>query len=260
VSVGATVEEVPDDVMPPLLASSDRPAFYAVGRGRVSELITLLHPPYTAWHLSYFALGAAIAPHLYVHRLLWGLLAFGLAVGVAAHALDELHDRPLGTSFSDRTLLALATVSLLGALAIGVAGAITVTPLLIPFVIAGGVFLPAYNLELAGGRFHSDLWFALGWGAFPALTGYVANAEQIKPAGLLIAAGCMAMSVAQRRLSVAARELRRRTRSLNGVRTCSDGRVEPLSLPVLLAPLDGALAALSLAMVITACAVVLARV
>ena len=67
-------------------------------------------------------LGAAAAPHLYVNRLLWGLAAFGLAVGVAAHALDELHDRPLGTSLSDRTLIALAAASLLGALAIGVGG------------------------------------------------------------------------------------------------------------------------------------------
>jgi len=30
-------------------------------------------------------------------RLLGTLLAFFLAVGVASHSLDELHDRPLGT-------------------------------------------------------------------------------------------------------------------------------------------------------------------
>jgi hypothetical protein len=242
-----------------LIAPSGRPAFYAVGRGRASEILALLHPPYTAWHLSYFALGAAIAPQLYVNRLLWGLLAFGLAVGVAAHALDELHDRPLGTSFSDRTLIVLAGASLLAALGIGVAGVITVSALLAPFVVAGGVFLPAYNLELAGGRFHGDLWFALGWGAFPALTGYVAEAERVTVAGLLMAGGCMAISLAQRRLSSAARELRRRTSSVSGVRTLSDGSEEPLSLAGLLAPLDGALAALSLAMVITACALVIAR-
>jgi len=222
-------------------------------------VLLLLHPPYTAWHLSYFALGAAAAPHLHVDRLLWGLAAFGLAVGIAAHALDELHDRPLGTSLSDRTLLSLAAASLLAALAIGVAGAIAVTPGLAPFVLAGALFLPAYNLELAGGRFHSDLWFAIGWGAFPALTGYFVNAEKLAPAGFLIAGGCLAMSIAQRRLSSPARELRRRTSSVSGVRRLRDGRVEELSLPGLLAPLDGALAALSLAVVMTACALVLAR-
>jgi len=240
-------------------ARPERPAFYALGRGRAGDLLTLLHPPYTAWHLSYFALGAAVAPHLHVDRLLWGLAAFGLAVGVAAHALDELHDRPLRTSLSDRTLLVLAVSSLLGALAIGVGGILTVTPWLIPFVLAGAVFLPAYNLELIGGRLHSDLWFAVGWGAFPAFTGYFVNAEKVALPGLLIAAGCLAMSVAQRRLSSPARELRRRTQSISGVRTLPDGGSEELSRAGLLAPLDGALAALSLAMVVTACALVAAR-
>jgi hypothetical protein len=240
-------------------ATPERPAFYAFGGGRRGELLTLLHPPYTAWHLSYFALGAAAAPHLYVDRLLWGLAAFALAVGVAAHALDELHDRPLRTSLSGRTLVGLAVVSLLGALAIGIGGVLTVTVWLAPLVLAGAVFLPVYNLELIGGRLHGDLWFAIGWGAFPAFTGYFVNAEQVALPGLLMAGGCLVMSVAQRRLSAPARELRRRTRSVSGVRTLADGGVEELSLPGLLAPLDGALAALSLAVVVTACGLVLAR-
>jgi hypothetical protein len=241
------------------MATRERPAFYAIGHGRVGEVATLLHPPYTAWHLSYFALGAAAAPKLYVDRLLWGLAAFALAVGVAAHALDELHDRPLRTSFSDRTLLGVAVMALLGAVAIGVAGVITVSAWLAPLVIAGAVFLPAYNLELAGGRFHSDLWFAVGWGAFPAFTGYFVNAEKVGLPGLLVAGGCLAMSVAQRRLSSPARELRRRTLAVSGTRTLADGSTEELSLDGLLRPLDGALAALSLAIVVTACALVLAR-
>jgi hypothetical protein len=240
-------------------AAPERPAFYALGRGSLGDVLTLLHPPYTAWHLSYFALGAAVAPHLYVDRLLWGLAAFALAVGVAAHALDELHDRPLDSGLSDRTLICLAAVSLLGAVAIGVAGAITVSVKLVPLVLAGGLFLPAYNLELASGRFHSDLWFAIGWGAFPAFTGYFVNAEKVALPGLLIAAGCLAMSVAQRRLSSPARELRRRTRAVRGVRILRDGGTEELTVSGLLAPLDGALAALSLAVVVTACAVVAAR-
>jgi len=240
-------------------ATPERPAFYALGRGRLGEALTLLHAPYTTWHLSYFVLGAAAAPKLHVDRLLWGLAAFALAVGVAAHAFDELHDRPLRTSLSDRTLRGLAVASLLGALAIGVAGVLTVSPWLAPLVLAGGLFVPAYNLELAGGRFHSDLWFAVGWGAFPAFTGYFVNAKTVALPGLLIAAGCLAMSVAQRRLSSPARELRRRTLAVSGTRTLRDGSSEPLSLSGLLRPLDGALAALSLAMVITACAFIAAR-
>jgi hypothetical protein len=240
-------------------AAPERPAFYALGGGRAGDLLMLLHPPYTAWHLSYFALGAAVAPHVYADRLLWGLAAFALAVGVAAHALDELHDRPLSTGLSRRTLWVLAIVSLLGALAIGVAGAITVSALLVPLVVAGALFLPAYNLEWAGGRLHSDLWFAIGWGAFPAFTGYFVDSLKIALPGVLIALGCLVLSIAQRRLSSPARELRRRTSSVAGLRTLADGSTEQLSLARLLAPLDGALAAMSLAVVLTACALLAAR-
>lgn len=240
-------------------ASRRRPAFYAVGGGRLGDLLTLLHPPYTAWHLSYFALGAATAPTLHAGRLLWGLLAFALAVGVAAHALDELHDRPLRTGLADRTLAALAAVSLAGAVAIGVAGSISVTPWLAPLVLAGGVFLPVYNLELLGGRLHSDLFFAVGWGGFPAFTGYFIEAERVSAPGVLIALGCTVLSVAQRRLSRPARELRRRTEAVSGTRRLSGGGSEELSIEGLLAPLDGALAAMSVAMVLLACGAVAAR-
>jgi hypothetical protein len=247
--------EVPARQVP----AHERPAFYARGRGRVGDLVTLLHPPYTAWHLSYFALGAAVAPTLHVDRLLWGLAAFALAVGLSAHALDELHNRPLGTGISSRTLAVLGVVGLAGALAIGVAGVLSVSVWLAPLVLVGGLFLLAYNLELAGGRFHSDLWFAIGWGGFPAFTGYFVEAEKVALPGLLMAAGCTALSVAQRRLSAPARELRRRTLAVSGERTMRDGASQPLTLEGVLAPLDGALAALSLAMVITACAVVASR-
>jgi len=123
----------------------------------------------------------------------------------------------------------------------------------------GGFLVLAYNLELFGGRFHGDVWFAVAWGAFPAFTGYVANAKAVSATAILIAAGCLLLSVAQRRLSRPARELRRGTASVSGVRRRADGRSEPLSVGVLLEPLEGALSALSLALVVTASALVLAR-
>jgi hypothetical protein len=225
----------------------DRPAFYALRRGGWRDLITLLHPPYTAWHLGYVALGAAAAPAVHLDRLLAALAAFFLAVGVAAHALDELHGRPLGTRISERTLQALAIVGLLAAVAIGLAGAVTISTTLLPFVAVGGFLVVAYNLELFGGRFHSDQWFALAWGAFPALTGYWVNALSLDAAGVLVAAGCWALSVAQRRLSTPVRELRRRTVAVEGRQELADGRVAEISAASLAAPLDGALRALSLA-------------
>ena len=230
----------------------DRPAFYALRAGGWRDVITLLHPPYTAWHLSYVVLGAAVAPVVHVDRLLAALAAFFLGVGVAAHALDELNGRPLRTRLSDRLLIALAAGGLAGAVAIGAVGAVTVSATLIPFVAAGGFIALAYNLELFGGRFHGDLWFAAAWGAFPALTSYWANALSLRAAGVLMAAACFALSLAQRRLSTPVRELRRRTVSVTGTQALADGRSLPLSAERLAAPLDGALRALSLAMVLLA--------
>jgi hypothetical protein len=237
----------------------DRPAFYALRRGGWRDLVTLLHPPYTAWHLSYVALGAAAAPVVHVDRLLAALAAFFLAVGISAHALDELEGRPLRTGLSDRTLVALACVGLVGAVGIGVAGAVTISATLLAFVAAGAFLVVAYNLELFGGRFHSDRWFAAAWGAFPALTGYWVNALSLRAAGVLMAAACWALSVAQRRLSTPARELRRRTVSVEGRQRLTDDSVRQLSAADLAAPLDGALRALSLAVPLLAAAALVVR-
>jgi hypothetical protein len=237
-----------------------RAAFYALRAGGWRDLVTLLHPPYTAWHLSYVALGAAAAPELHVDRLAAALGAFFLGVGVCAHALDELHDRPLGTALSPRALKGVAAVGLVGAVAIGVAGLFVVSPSLAPLVAAGAFIVVAYNLELFGGRFHGDTWFAVAWGGFPAFTGYYANALSVRPAGVLVAAGCCAMSVAQRRLSTPVRELRRRTTLVAGEQRLAGGRTVELTAARLAAPLDGALAAMSVAMVLLACGAVAARV
>jgi hypothetical protein len=126
--------------------------------------------------------------------------------------------------------------------------------------VAAGVFIVvAYNLELFGGRFHSDFWFAAAWGAFPAFTSYWANALSIDAAGLLVTAACFALSVAQRRLSTPVRTLRRSTVSVTGEQRLTDGRVVELSKAGIAAPLDGALEALSIALVLLAGALVLVR-
>jgi hypothetical protein len=237
----------------------DRPAFYALRSGGWRDLVTLLHPPYTAWHLSYVALGAATAPHIYANRLAWALGAFFLAVGISAHALDELHGRPLGTKLKRSTLIGLAAASLVGAVGIGVAGIIVVSPLLAPLVLAGGLLVPAYNLELAGGRVHSDTWFALAWGGFPAFTGYFANALTVRPAGVLVAMACCLLSAAQRQLSTPVRRLRRSTIEVVGQQRLQDGTVVELTRAGLSAPLESALRALWIAVVLLAIGLVAVR-
>jgi hypothetical protein len=190
-----------------------RPAFYALRSGGWRDYVTLLHPPYTLWHLSYVAVGAALAPHFRLDRLLLGIASFFLAMGVAAHALDELHGRPLRTRVPSPVLVALAAVSLAGAVAIGVGAAIAWGYGLLAFVAVGAVLVPAYNLELA---LHSDWGFALAWGAFPALTGYFVEAQTLRLEAVAAAGYAFALSYAQRTLSTPVRQARRELGSTNG--------------------------------------------
>jgi hypothetical protein len=193
-----------------------RPAWYALRAGGWRDWVTLLHPPYTLWHLSYVAVGAGLAPRFHLDRLLWALAAFFLAMGVAAHAFDELHGRPLRTGIPSPALAVTAFVALGGAVGIGIAAASAWGWWLLAFVAAGAVLVPAYNLELAGGRLHNDWGFALAWGAFPALTGWFVEAQTIRFEAIAVAAYAAALSVAQRTLSTPVRRARRLEANLAG--------------------------------------------
>ena len=228
--------------MPEVLA----PAYYAARTtGWRRDVWALLHPPYTAWHLSYVLIGASLAPSVNIVRLVATLLAFFLAVGIAAHSLDELRGRPLRTELPAAALWTAAVFGLVGAVGLGIAGVWVVGPWLLPFIAAGVFFVFAYNLEMLRGRVHGDFWFALSWGAFPVLTAYFAQTGRVSLAAVAAAAAGYALSYAQRMLSTPARLLRRRSRSVDGALTLNDGSQVALDKPTLLRPLERALAALS---------------
>jgi hypothetical protein len=231
-------------VGPPRVSATTRPAFYALAPGGWRDYVTLLHPPYTAWHLSYVVLGAAIAPHWRPGVLGLALAAFFLGMGVGAHALDELQGRPLQTRIGTRMLLALATLSLVGAAAIGIVTAVYTSLGLLVFVAVGSFIAVAYNLELFGGRVHGTLWFALGWGALPVLATYFAAAETIRAEAVFAAIFAALVSWTQRVLSTPVRIQRRQEGALK-----ADGKQAELALRIL-----------SAAMVALAVALVLVRV
>jgi hypothetical protein len=236
-----------------------RPAFYALAPGGWRDYVTLLHPPYTAWHLSYVAIGATLAPHFYAGRLGAAAAAFFLAMGIAAHALDELQGRPLATRIPEPTLLALTVVSLAGAVAIGIAGALAFEPWLLVFVAVGALLVPVYNLELLGGAIHNNAGFALAWGSFPLLTGYFACAGTITWVSLLAAAFAGLTSYAQRVLSTPVRHLRRRVVALTGTLELRDGTREPLTQELVYGAQERALKLLAAAHVFLAGALLVLR-
>jgi hypothetical protein len=203
-------------------------------------------------------IGACLAPHVSVSRLLATLLAFLCAVGFAAHALDELHGRPLRTGIPTPVLVAVTAVGLFGAVGLGIVGVVRVGWVLIPFMVLGPLLVLSYNLELFGGVVHTDLGFALAWGSFPVLVAYVAQTGRLALAPLFAAAGACALSLAQRRLSTPARFVRRRVTHVDGRASLVDGSTVPIDQETLLAPIEGALRAMAWAVALTATALAVA--
>ncbi len=236
-----------------------RPAFYALAPGGWRDYLTLLHPPYTAWHLSYVVLGAALAPVFHLDRLFGTLLAFFLALGIGVHALDELNGRPLGTRIPRRMLVALAVGGVGAAVALGIAAAALYSMTILIFVAIGIALAAAYPLELAGGKLHGDLWFALGWGAFPVLTAYWASALELSWAALLATGYAIATSYAQRRLSTWVRLVRRRTIAASGELRLRSGERRLLDASDLIAAPESALRWLAAAVCALALAVLVWR-
>jgi len=235
------------------------PAFYAAGTGGWRDWWLVLHPPYTAWHLAYVVIGACLAPLVNTTRLLATLLAFFLAVGVAAHALDELHGRPLRTHLRSSYLVTAAVIGLVSGVALGVLGVTKTGWVLVPFIIVGPLIVVGYNAELFGGVVHNDAGFAAAWGAFPVLTAYVAQTKTMAVAPVLAALGAFALSIAQRRLSTPARTLRRRTERVEGAVTLATGEANVIDRHYLLYPLEGALRALTWSTVLFATALAVAK-
>jgi hypothetical protein len=236
-----------------------RASFYAARPGGWRDWWTLLHPPYTAWHLAYVVIGASLAPRVDLTRLLGTLLAFFLAVGCAAHALDELHGRPLGTKIPKGALVAVTVVGLTGAVVLGIAGLSRVGWPLVPFMVLGPLLVIGYNLELFGGIVHTDAGFAAAWGAFPVLVAYVAQTGRLALGPGIAAVAAFALSLAQRRLSTPARMVRRRVSTVEGRITMRDGEEAAIDERTLLAPLEQALRAMSWSIVLLATALAITR-
>jgi hypothetical protein len=223
-------------------SEAPRPAFYALTAGGWRDYVTVLHLPYTAWNLSYVALGAALAPHFHTGRMVWTMAAFALGLGVAAHVLDELNGRPLQTRIPASVLVGLGVVSLAGACAIGVWAATRWGYGLLGFVAVGAFVVPAYNLEWFGGRLHNPASLALAWGGLPVLTAYFAQADTLRVDVVLAAGYATTLILVQRTLSTPVRVARRQLGSLAGVE-----------------PMERALELLPLANVLLAAALVTAR-
>jgi ubiquinone/menaquinone biosynthesis methyltransferase len=232
------------------------PAFYALEGGGWRDYWTLLHPPYTLWHLSYVLLGATLAPMPDPRMVVGALLAFFLAVGVASHSFDELQGRPLNTRIPSSVLVALGTLALFGAVTLGVVAASQIGPWFLVLVAIGAALVISYGLELP--IVHSDIGFALAWGGFPVVASAAANAAPLVPT-LAAAVGASLFSLAQRRLSTPVRRIRRKATEVTGSVRYRDGTVEAIDAARLISAPESALRLLWLAIAAISIGTLIAR-
>ncbi|MDE1853490.1 MAG: hypothetical protein KGI38_07065 [Thaumarchaeota archaeon] len=155
------------------------------GPRKIRLLVGLSFYPYSLMNASYVLLGSLLATPVHFDRMAGMALVYLLAVGVSAHSLDALApNKPWGNFLTRRQLLILAIAALVPALGLGLFYALAYAPLLLPLGVAEIFFLLAYNLELFGGKFHTDFWFAASWGFLPVLAGYAVQTDSLSLSSL----------------------------------------------------------------------------
>lgn len=217
-------------------------AWYARHGGKVGELYTILHLPYTSMVLSYVLLGADLSHSLFVDRLALTLLAYFLGLGISAHALNELNARHWGTALSKIDLEIAFLLPLVGALSIGLYGVqvlyhasgMNLVPpsVLVLFIALETFFLFAYNTDYASERFHNDIAFAFAWALLPFLTSYYVNSLAITGGVVVIGLALAATAMIEINLSRWCKNFRRRT-NVTEIKF-DDGSLLSISTPLLI--------------------------
>jgi len=238
-----------------------KPSWYAIeGHGLFADLVNLLHPPYTLWHLSYVVIGIALSPTIYLVRSIAVILAFFLGLGIGAHALDETMGNPLKTRLSKRELYLIGFSSISIAAAIGGYYVLTLSLFLLPIILVEVFFALAYNLEIFDKKFHNGYIFAISWGVLPFLTGYFVNALTLSITALLTSLAIGLLTYVQRTLSVQARSIRRNIDSPITALKLESGEEIPATGRELIGPAEKSLKALTLTVFILAIALIFQRI
>ena len=170
-----------------------------------------------------------MAPRVDGGRLAVTLLAFFLAVGVAADALTSCTDDHCARRYRVPSSSLSVSRRFSGRCSADFVGVVTIGWGLLAFIARVSLFVLGYNLELFNGWMHSDIGFAAAWGSFPVLVVYYVQAESVGIAAVIAAIAAFGLSLAQRSLSTSARGLRRQVATVSGTATRHDGTVVALN-------------------------------
>ena len=173
------------------------------GPDKFRAFVGMMFLPYTGMCVSFTVLGSMSTQEVHWDREGAVALIYALSLGIGAHAADAFgsKNKPWGSYFSRRQVATLMAASVAGAYSIGAYYIILYAPLLGIVAALEGFFLFAYNFELFGGRFHNDFWFAVSWGALPAMAGYLIQTGEFSVLPFAVAAGAALASYAEIKMS-----------------------------------------------------------
>ena len=175
--------------------------------------IGMLFLPYTGMCVSFTIIGSMLSESILWDRVLSIFVIYFLALGVSAHAADNLGSKkikPWGNFFTIFELKLMVIGGLSVSYILGVYYIITVAPLLLIIAIIEGFFLFAYNFELFNGLFHNNFWFAVSWGGLPLLAGFVIQTDSISALSLISSIIAFLVAYTEIRISRKYKELKRK--------------------------------------------------
>ncbi len=202
------------DALPSRISEWFVPRF---GSRRFRTFVGLLFLPYTGMVLSFSLIGSLLAEHVAYERVLAIVAIYFFGLGISAHALDALGSKgpkPWGAVFTRRQLWLVAISALVMAYGIAAYYMVRSVPALLVLALVEGFFVFAYNLEWFSGRFHTDGWFAVSWGALPVLAGYVMQTNTISIGALIVALSTGLFATIEIKVSRPYKELKRRATQL----------------------------------------------
>lgn len=179
--------------------------------------IGMLFLPYTGMCISFTIIGSMLSESILWDRVLSIFIIYFLALGVSAHAADNLGSKkikPWGNFFTTFELKLMVIGGLSVSYAIGIYYIIIFTPLLLIIAIMEGFFLFAYNFELFNGFFHNNFWFAISWGSLPLLAGFVIQTNSISILSLFSSTIAFLIAYSEIRISRIYKELKRKPQDI----------------------------------------------
>src|ERR671910_1044091 len=175
--------------------------------------IGMLFLPYTGMCVSFTIIGSMLSESIQWDRVLSIFVIYFLALGVSAHAADNLGSKkikPWGSFFTAFELKLMVIGGLFVSYVLGIYYIITFVPLLLIIAIIEGFFLFAYNFELFNGFFHNNFWFAISWGSLPLLAGFVIQTNSISILSLIASIIAFLVAYVEIRISRKYKELKRK--------------------------------------------------